>query len=174
MLTATLSLTLVYSVGVPVAVAILTATATLLINHVGAAADRRRDHYAQAVQTLVAWVEFPYRIRRRTNDSSETIGALADLGHDIQERLACHEAWIGADRPRLAEEYARVRGEVGALVGPAAEEAWTLPPVGAPAGMNLGEWGPGAEAKPLIAELQLAIERRPRLRRRSKRGQAGT
>jgi hypothetical protein len=159
---------LLYSVGVPVAVAVLTAALTLLINRLGASADRRRDHYAQAVQTLVAWIEFPYRVRRRTDDGADTLHALAGLGHDLQERLACHQAWIAAEKPATAQKYAEVRQEVGALVGPAIREAWTLPPVTKPADMNLSGWGPAKECEPFVASLQHQIERRFGLRRLTK------
>ena len=160
---------LVYSVGIPVTVAVLTAAFTLLINRLGASADRRRDHYAQAVQTLVAWIEYPYRVRRRTDDSPDTLRALADLGHDLQERLACHQAWIAAEKPATARKYAEVRSALGACVGPAANEAWTLPPVTTPAQMNLNGWGPAQECAPFISSLQHEIERRFGLRRLTRR-----
>ncbi|MGD0881478.1 MAG: hypothetical protein ABSB09_07915 [Acidimicrobiales bacterium] len=162
---ANVSSTLLYSVGLPVAVAVLTAACTLVLNHLGAAADRRRDRYAQAVQTLVAWVEFPYRVRRRTDDAPATLASLADVGHDIQERLACHEAWIATEKPAVARKYASVRVALGEAVGPAVAEAWSLPPVTAPEQMILGNWGPAAASKPLIASLQLQIEHRFGLRR---------
>jgi hypothetical protein len=49
---------------VPVVVAVLTAIGTMLVTRAGDAASRRRDRYAEAVSTLVAWAEFPYRVRR--------------------------------------------------------------------------------------------------------------
>ncbi len=165
-----ISSSLTYSVGVPVVVAVLTAAFTLLLNRLGAGADRRRDHYAQAVQTLVAWIEFPYRVRRRTDDDPGTLRALADLGHDIQERLACHQAWMAAEKPAMATKYGTVRDSVNSHVGPAIAEAWNSAPVGSPAGMVLGEWGPAGLCKPLIAELQEHIEHRFGLRRLTKPG----
>lgn len=45
-------------------------------------ATARRDRYAQAVRTLIAWAEYPYRIRRRTSDEPATLTALADRGHE--------------------------------------------------------------------------------------------
>lgn len=156
---------LVYSVGIPVTVTVLTAAFALLINRLGASADRRRDHYAQAVQTLVAWIEFPYRVRRRTDDSADTLHALADLGHDLQERLACHQAWIAAEKPATARRYAEVRSAVGACVGTATSEAWTRPPVTTSAEMNLNGWGPAQECAPFIISLQHEIEHRFGFRR---------
>ena len=35
--------------------------------------ERRRASYADAVQRLVAWAEYPYRIARRVDDKPETL-----------------------------------------------------------------------------------------------------
>ena len=44
-----------------------------------------------ATRQLVAYAEYPYRIRRRTSDDPEELGRLAKLGHDIQEALRYYE-----------------------------------------------------------------------------------
>ncbi|HUB71881.1 MAG TPA: hypothetical protein VL984_15780 [Acidimicrobiales bacterium] len=157
--------TLVTLVLIPVLVAGLTAVVTLLVTNAGEARDRRRDHYAQAVKTLVAWSELPYRVRRRTDDDPATLSALANLGHDLQEQLACHGAWIAADHPRLARSYTKARAAVSEAVGPAISEAWNSPPVRGAAGMNLGSWGPGRVCRAVVTELQAAISSRFGVRR---------
>jgi hypothetical protein len=121
----------------PVVLAALTTAATMAVTRVGEATDRRRDRYAQAVQTLVAWIEFPYRVRRRTDDTLGTLKALADLGHDLQERLAGHQAWIATEHRRLATAYATTRATITKHVRPAIQEAWETPPAATPAAMNL-------------------------------------
>ena len=63
-------------VAVPSA-AVLGAIVTMILTRVNEATNRRRDRYAEAVQTLVAWTEYPYRERRRTDDSPATLTALA-------------------------------------------------------------------------------------------------
>jgi hypothetical protein len=156
----TLTVEVFKSVVIPVVVAALTAAATLLIARAGDAANRRRDRYAQAIETLVAWIEFPYRVRRRTDDEPATLSALAGLGHDLQERLACHQAWIATECPPVAKIYKQGRGTIGSLVGPALTEAWGLPPVSKAADMNLGDWGPGPACGPTIAALQHQVENR--------------
>ena len=157
--------TVVTLIVVPVVVAALTAIATMVVTRAAEATNRRRDRYAEAVQTLVAWIEFPYRVRRRTDDDPATLAALADRGHDLQERLACHEAWIATEHPDLAGTYADSRAAIGAIVGPAVTEAWQCPPVLEPADMNLDGWGPGAECRDVIAKLQHEIENRFGIRR---------
>lgn len=148
----------VIPIVVAAATAVITALVTMVVTRANAAANLRRDRYAQAVQSLVAWVEFPYRVRRRTDDSPETLSTLASLGHDLQERLACHQAWIGTEHPALARTYEQTRSAINEVVGPAVAEAWDTPPVTSAAGMNLGTWGTAPAAKALIAELQRAVE----------------
>jgi len=165
MFQATISNSFGYIIGVPVVIAALTGAISLVLSRLGAAADRRRDHYAQAVQTLVAWIEFPYRVRRRTGDDPETLDTLAGIGHEIQERLACHQAWIAGEKPAMAAKYSEVRESVTTLVGPAITEAWSTAPVSSPSGMNLGGWGPAVSCQPLMADLQRHIEHRFGFRR---------
>ena len=104
--------------------AVLGAIATMIFTRVNEATNRRRDRYAEAVQTLVAWTEFPYRVRRRTDDDPATLTTLANHGHDLQERLALHEAWIATEHPALAQTYAAARATLDHLVGPLIGEAW--------------------------------------------------
>ncbi len=141
----------------PVLVAGLTAIVTLLVTRASEATARRRDHYAQAVKTLVAWSELPYRVRRRTDDDPATLSALANLGHDLRDRIACHEAWIAADHPRLARSYATARATVSEAVAPAISEAWNSPPVTTARQMNLGNWGPGPVCRAAVTQLQAEI-----------------
>lgn len=162
------------SVVIPVAVAALTMIVTLVFTRVSDAANRRRDRYAAAVATLVAWVELPYRIRRRTDDAPETLARLAEVGHALQEQLACHEAWISTENARVAAVYAQALRSIRPLVGTAMEEAWNSPAVTTPSGMVLGEWGPGKACAPAIAAFKTATTTRfgwSRLRPRRPRGQ---
>ena len=150
---------------VPVVVAALTSAAALTISRSGEAANRRRDQYAQAVQTLVAWTEFPYRVRRRTDDNPATLSGLVELGHDIQERLACHQAWIATEHPPVAASYGKARQTIGPTIGAAISEAWNTPPASSAVEMNLGDWGPGATCEAAVAEFQRQVERRFGIRR---------
>lgn len=147
------------TLGVPVA-AILGAIVSRAFARIGQATDRRRDRYAEAVQTLVAWTEFPYRVRRRADDNPATLTALANRGHDLQERLALHQTWIATEHPALAGTYADARTVIDQLVGPLISEAWEHAPVTQAAGMNLGGWGPGEECHEAIANVQTSIQNR--------------
>lgn len=151
-------------VAVPSA-AVLGAIVTMILTRVNEATNRRRDRYAEAIQTLVAWTEFPYRVRRRTDDSPATLSALANHGHDLQERLALHQAWIGTEHPALADTYAESRATITRLVGLLISEAWDHAPVARASGMNLGGWGPSDECHKAIANVQREIQVRFGFRR---------
>ena len=141
------------------------AIVTMTLTCVNEATNRRRDRYAEAVQTLVAWTEYPYRVRRRTDDSPATLTALANHGHDLQERLALHEAWIATEHPAMAQTYAATRATLNRLVGPLISEAWDLSPTGTASAMNLRGWGPSDECREAIAKVQREIQNRFGFRR---------
>jgi hypothetical protein len=105
-------------------------------------ANIRRDHYAKAVRSLIAWGEYPYRIRRRTDDESATLAALADRGHSLQEQRAEISGWIAAESRTLSRVFDQCVQEVANVVGPACVQAWELPPVTSAGGMNLHDFGP--------------------------------
>lgn len=148
--------------------AILGAFVTVILARVNEATNRRRDRYAEAVQTLVAWTEYPYRVRRRTDDSPATLTALANQGHDLQERLALHQAWIATEHPALAQTYAAARSTLDRIVGPLISEAWEHCPVTKASAMNLRGWGPNDECREAIAEVQREIQSRFGIRRPAK------
>ena len=147
------------AIGVSAA-AVLGAIANMVFGRVNEATDRRRNRYAEAVQTLVAWTEFPYRVRRRTSDDPATLTALANHGHDLQERLAYHQARIATDHPDLARTYAETRAIINVAVGPVISDAWEHKPVAKPSDMNLSGWGPGPECAAAITHLQNEIQNR--------------
>lgn len=140
--------------------AIIGSVATMAFARVNEATDRRRERYAEAVQTLVAWTEFAYRVRRRADNSPGTLSTLANRGHDLQERLAYHQAWIATEHPDLAHAYATTRAIIDHDVGPCVSDAWMNDPILAPSDMNLKGWGPSNASSEAIAKLQNEIANR--------------
>ena len=138
---------------------------TLVITRAYEATNHRRDRYAQAVQTIAAWAEFPYRIRRRVNDDPSTLAALANLGHDLQERMAYQRARFATEHRRLALAFDEARDQISGVVGPANREAWQSRPISSATEMNLGGWGPARECEAAILHLQVEIQRHFRLLR---------
>ena len=152
-------------VGLPVLVGLLTAVATLAVSRAAEIANRRRVRYAEAVQALVAWIEFPYRVRRRTSDEPTVLADLARHGHDLQERLAFQQAWIGTESRRVAHAYVIARTAIDHVVGPALADAWSCSPATKATDMVLGSWGPGSSSRDVIAALQVQISTRFGLKR---------
>jgi hypothetical protein len=149
---------------VKIIIACLGAAATILAVFITAAlsrwsqaTNRRRDHYASAVETLEAWSEYPYCVRRRTSDTPEELGRLANLGHDLQQQLRCHETWIATESRFVARAFREALEDITALVGPATKDAWNTGPITRAADMNLNGWGPGRETTPHVDRLRSAI-----------------
>lgn len=108
--------------------------------------ERRRTRYAEAVQALVAWAEVPYRVARRLDDDPETLADLVTLGHDLQQELAFHQAWVSTESKAVGQLYGDVANAMRSAVGPAIQAAWTKPPVSRPEDMNMGDLGIDREA----------------------------
>lgn len=136
-------------VGVPLIVAMIAFAAT-----VGAAAlsfafgrwaettRSRREGYAEATRELVAWGEYPFRIRRRTSNDPQALATLADIGHTHQEALRYRETWILSEDRWVGRVFNEVRADLAAVLGPACNHAWGTDPIEQPAGMTLAGWGP--------------------------------
>lgn len=130
------------TIVLPLIVALIGGGATAAgLNRLYTRADHRRDRYAEAVSALIAWTEYPYRIRRRTDDTPETLATLAGYGHDLQERLARNSAWITTEHPEMGRIYRELIGRVKSSTATLIEEAWTSPPVGSSADMITNGWG---------------------------------
>ncbi|WP_156628478.1 hypothetical protein [Mycobacterium sp. 1274756.6] len=122
-------------------------------------AAKRREGYAKAVRALVARVEYPYRVRRRTSDDPATLFELAKLGHDIQEQLASARIWIHTESPKLAEIFEDAINAINAAVAAATSDAWDQPPISNASEMNLLGWGAGSQDQH-IKRFGRAVERR--------------
>jgi hypothetical protein len=135
---------------------VITAAVSTIGGRWAQATNRRRDAYAAAVKTMVAWAEYPYRIRRRTSDAPDELARLVGSGHDLQEQLRCHQTWITTESRWVAGIYREAMTVIAAQVGPACNDAWASPPITTSSDMNLGNWGP-SDLLPSIMRLQTAI-----------------
>jgi peptidoglycan/xylan/chitin deacetylase (PgdA/CDA1 family) len=136
-------------VGVPLVVAAIALAATI-----GAAAmtfalgrwadtlEKRRGAYASATRELVAWAEYPYRIKRRPSDDRDALAALTDAGHALQEALRYRGTWIRAENGWVADVFDAVRADLGAELGASCADAWKSDPIIDAEDMILGDWGP--------------------------------
>ena len=130
------------SVAMPLLIALLTSGVIVLaLQRRWAAQDRRRDQYAEAVAAVVAWIEYPFRIRRRTSGAPTTLTELANIGHDLQERLARNEAWLATYDKDAKAGYTELVGEVKKRTRPLIQKAWAATPTTSGTSMNLNGWG---------------------------------
>lgn len=143
--------------AVPILIAVVSIILTAAVTRWSDATARRRDAYAAAVATLVAWIEFPYRIRRRTSDSPDELARLAGLGHDLQERLSCHTTWIGSESQRMGLRYGETLAAISRLTSDANTEAWRSAPATHGSDMVLGDWGPGSGGRELVRAFQRTV-----------------
>ena len=151
-------------VGVPITVAIIGLAATLAaaaisfaLGRWGDAASRRREGYAAATRELVAWAEYPYRIKRRTSDTPADLTHLADIGHTHQEALRYRGTWISSENRWVGKVFGEVRADLGAALGPACNDAWDSAPITKAKDMTLAGWGPGG-VEAHLARFEKAIE----------------
>ena len=98
--------------SVPIVIAAATAAIGIGVNAIAAvskrfadSAERRRLGYENAVQTLIAWTEYPYRIRRRTSDEALVLQGLAERGHDLQEQIVRHRTWMRTANAKIAPPH---------------------------------------------------------------------
>lgn len=143
---------------------VLAGLITSVLGNLRAAATARREGYANAVRSLIARVEYPYRVRRRVSDDADVLTALVERGHDLQEQLAACRTWVASEHRVLGRHFEDALAAIDATVGPAIKDAWDNPPISEAAGMNLNGWGPG-DPWPLVAKLERAIAFRFGLRR---------
>ncbi|MEY2226492.1 hypothetical protein [Streptomyces sp. BF23-19] len=129
-----------------------------------AGATVRRDRYAATMKVLVARIEYPYRIRRRTSDSPEVLNTIAVAGHDLQETLAESRAWISTESVIIGEVFDKCLAGLDAAFKQACSDAWNAAPVTTAAEMNLGSFGMGNQQH-AVTTMERALTYRFGLRR---------
>src|SRR5689334_11751644 len=135
---------------------VLAGLVTSVLGNLRAAATARREGYANAVRSLIARGEYPYRVRRRVSDDAEVLAALVERGHDLQEQLAACRTWVGSEHRVMGTIFEAALAAIDVTVGPATADAWNQPPILTATGMNLEGWGPG-DQWPHVGQLERAI-----------------
>lgn len=100
--------------------------------------DEKRTTCANAVAHALAWLELPYRIRRRVDDGPATLRAIAEHMHGLQERLLFDQYWLRIEMPRGERCYASLVEAVKRNTEEPLRLAWLADPVQEPSGMNIG------------------------------------
>jgi hypothetical protein len=129
---------------------------TSVLGNLRTAASARREGYANAVRSLIARAEYPYRVRRRVSDEPDVLASLVGRGHDLQEQLAACRTWVMSEHRLLGAMFEKALAEIDTTVKPATGDAWSQAPITTAGGMNLGGWGP-TDPWPHVAVLERAI-----------------
>jgi hypothetical protein len=119
----------------------LLAIYTLWLNGQRAERTRRRELYAGAWAAVQAYKEFPFAIRRRSDDepAAERVRISEEL-REVQKDLVYHEALVGRERSgRVATEYRNLVTRTREIAGGLIHEGWKTPPITADDQMNLGD-----------------------------------
>jgi hypothetical protein len=110
---------------------------TKVLDRTSASAEVVRKGYADATEAMNQWGQFPLRVRRRTDDSPETVARLEALGAHILERLAYSTGWVAAESAPISQVYndlvTVLRGEVSRHN----RLAWASGPADTPSKMNI-------------------------------------
>lgn len=101
--------------------------------------ERKRTLCAEAIADALKWLELPYRIRRRPDNTPQTLTVLGDRINDLRERLQFHEKWLRIEIPQSVASYRRLVEEVMAAARQEIEDAWTASPAESSSDMNIGQ-----------------------------------
>lgn len=126
--------------------------------------ERRSKAFAAALASVEAYVEMPYRIRRRPDD----FGArheLTDQISTIQADIAWHQAWLELEAPAVADSYRALVRVARAQAGAQMRDAWLLDPIRRDSEMNLGIAYPREQIDAARAECLTAMSKALRLLR---------
>lgn len=100
--------------------------------------ERRRRLASEALSAALLWLEIPYRVRRRTDDSTVTRADLAQRIHDLHERHIFHKSWLQVEIPKAHAPYEALVNAVKRQAGEHIQGAWRSHPIERPEDMNVG------------------------------------
>ena len=101
--------------------------------------SRKRNTCAKALADALAWLELPYRVRRKVADASlREMANLADRAHQLQEAHLLHESWLRIEVPDVYEAYVALLGAVRTAASQPLKAAWEHEPNRDGKDMNIG------------------------------------
>ena len=130
-----------------IAAAFMAAAAAVGLHWLGqrqAVQERKRRACAKALADALSWLELPYRVRRRADNSAITLSDLAGRLHDLQEALLYHESWLRIEVPGAHEVYSRLVRAVKQSALEPLREAWAQEPITGPGDMSIGPLNMGS------------------------------
>ena len=116
---------------------------------------RRRARFADGLSAVVAYLEFPFVVRRRRASApeDERIRISTEL-RGAQERLAFHSAWLRTESPRVACAYDALVAGARRVAGAEIRRAWETEPIARDDQMSIGGIDLSAVAPLRVAYLE--------------------
>lgn len=102
--------------------------ATLMLTKWFEKRDSKRDLFANAYKTVLAWDEMLNRVRRRFNDTTEPIEITKEF-HNLQEKLNYYEGIISVQSKWLGKSYSTLVKSVKVANSNLINEAWKNKPI---------------------------------------------
>jgi hypothetical protein len=98
---------------------------------------RVRTTFAEALQAVAEYKEFPYAIRRRRADAAgEERVRLSEALRAVQAKLSYYAAWTKAESDEVGRAYEELVSELRKVAGKACHDAWLAPPANDDKDMN--------------------------------------
>jgi hypothetical protein len=116
--------------------------------------EMKREACAKALSDALAWLELPYRIRRRSSDDPNTRTVIVDRIHSLQEALIFHDSWLLLTVPSAVNPYRRLVSKVKAVCLEPMRSAWNAPAINSGAQMNIGSLG----IQPVVDEVTAFVD----------------
>jgi len=125
---------------------------------------RKRVACAEAIADAIAWLELPYRVRRRQDNDKGTLDALAERFHKLHERLLFHENWLRIELPTAHPRYTSAVAAARAASVEAIRAAWAAEPVSSSEQMNVGNLGiDRSQVDTAVADFSAEVTKRLRV-----------
>jgi hypothetical protein len=98
---------------------------------------RVRTTFAEALQAVAEYKEFPYAIRRRRGDAAAAERVrLSEALREVQAKLSYYTAWTKAESDEVGRTYETLVSELRKVAGKACHDAWLAPPANDDKDMN--------------------------------------
>jgi hypothetical protein len=110
------------------------------------AIDARRNGYSVAMDRLVSWQEYAYRVSRRPKGNGEFTASLVQLGSDLQEELAKQQMWVSLESRRTGRAYGMAIASIREASKEPIKTAWSTGGISDDKLMNVGDLGTYTES----------------------------
>jgi len=97
--------------------------ATLLLTKWFEKRESKRDLFANAYKTVLAWEEMLNRVRRRSNNTTDVTEITKEF-HDLQEKLNYYQGIISVQSKWLGKSYSSLVKAIKDANGELISEAW--------------------------------------------------